>query len=154
VREESCGGIPNTLYFNSNQLGSATCGFLSGGQTYNFITPAGSYLAPTLALANQYALEYAESFVATNMLCSAGFTFPASVVGDAINIEASFFGGTTPFAIELFSGSLPTGLSLSILGRKAYITGTIVAPGLTEAVIHVNDSLGGYWEQTLTVLIT
>jgi hypothetical protein len=150
VRQESCGGAVATLYFNSPQQAIGLCPYTAG--QYAFTTPAGSYLASTQALANEYALRYARAFVALNTFCVSE-PVVSGCVGDAVSTEMRIVGGTAPFSVQLVSGSLAPGLALSISGRIVTMSGVLTTQGTFAGVIRVNDSLGGYWQQTFTAFI-
>ena len=152
VAQESCGSAASILYYNAPKTASFTCS--SYGQTgiarFTYELPAGSYLASSLALANQYAQGYANDARDENHFCVA-VPVIEPCVGDAVSVEIPIRGGTDPFAVTIDSGSLPPGLVVMLDGRQVTISGTPIAMGEYSFVLRVNDSFGGYWEQTVEI---
>lgn len=65
---------------------------------------------------------------------------PGGMVGEAYSAEILSRGGAAPYTWEIFSGSLPPGLSLVGVGDKGLLSGTPTSDGTWNFVVAIKDS--------------
>lgn len=141
-----------TYYLNSPQTVNGACAERYGGGTYTYVVPAGSQLASSQATANANALAAGEAFVVAHKFClNAPCLCPCKDVSTTLNIKT--VGGTGPFTFSITSGTLPTGLSMAVVGGVLRVTGTPTVAGSSAITIEVYDSVGGYLTKNLTFYV-
>lgn len=138
-------GSGGALWWNREVFWSIDCG---NGGIYYYYVDAGTFIGATLASANNQALDLAERLANTNRFC---LNVPClcwcADVAQTINI--STVRGRIPFTYEIRSGSLPTGLTLTVVGGVLRISGTPTVAGDNEVTIRVFGGGGGFLDQTL-----
>lgn len=77
-------------------------------------------------------------------------SLPDGVAGNLYGYPVNVFGGTMPYAWEVYSGALPDGMSLN--GQN--LTGIPEAPGESTFTIKVTDDLGATISREFTLTIS
>lgn len=141
-----------TYYFNQRQVGSSDCAARYGGGTFYFPVAAGSFISTSLAEANALALRTANASALSRKFClNAPCLCPCADVAATININT--VGGTRPFSYEITSGSLPTGMTLTVVGGVLRLAGTPTVSGSSSVTLKVYDQSGGWLVKTLTIYV-
>lgn len=122
------------------------------GSTYFFPIAAGTFCDVTLEQANAVAQSTANNRAAANHFC-----LNVPCLSPCLNQFASFsipiVGGAAPFAVELFAGAIPPGMTLVASGRTLGLSGTPSVAGAQQFTLKISDGAGGYLLPTLTVRV-
>jgi hypothetical protein len=161
--EQGCGGggpndpgdptPPTTqFYYSRARTASASCSSAYGGGTYVTTVSAGRFIAATQAAADALALAFITSQVTANRFClNAPCLCPCADVATTLNINT--VGGTGPFSFSIVSGTLPTGLTMTVVGGVLRVTGTPTVSGNSTITVEVYDSVGGTLTKNLTFYV-
>lgn len=136
---------PTTFYFSNAQRATSTC---ANGGTYTYVVEAGRFIASTQKLADQLALNFANQKVSSQKFCL-NPPLLAMCVGTATTLNINTVGGTGPFSYSI-SGSLPVGMSLTVVGGVLRVSGTPTTAGNSTVTLTVYDSVGGNLVKSLT----
>ena len=148
------GPIPpdTTLYRNYAKTANLDCSSTYGGGTYTTSVSAGTFMATTQAKADAMALEYVRALARANRFClNAPCLCPCADEATTLNINT--VGGTGPFTFSILSGTLPTGLTMAVVGGVLRVTGTPTVAGNSTISLKVFDSVGGYLTKSLTFYV-
>lgn len=141
-----------TYFFNQRQVGSSDCAARYGGGTFYFPMLAGTFISTSLAQANTLALQAANRLALARKFClSVPCLCPCADVATTINI--STVGGVGPFSYEITSGTLPTGMTLTVVGGILRLAGTPTVSGSSAITLKVYDQSGGWLYKTLTIYV-
>ncbi len=145
-------GGGGTFYYSNSRWQELTCSDAYGGGTYRFTLGAGYFVGFTQQIADNLAAQEALRLARLNQFClNAPCLCPCKDVATTINI--STVGGYGPFTFSITSGTLPTGLSMAVVGGVLRVTGTPTVAGSSTITVKVNDDVGGYLTKTLTFYV-
>lgn len=140
------------LYFSHRTTANIECSATYGGGTYSFIVEAGRFIGLTQAIVDAQVREFARTRALAQRFClSAPCLCPCADEAATLNINT--VRGTGPFSYEITSGSLPTGLTLTVIGGVLRVAGTPTTEGNSTITIRVYDSLGGWLTKNLTFYV-
>lgn len=158
VRQAYCGapgtptnpgnpGQPVILYYNNPKACTVTC---PDGFPFVYTVPAGAILGISQTLVDQQAQDLACIRAAQLRVCLGSIT-GCLCVGSPYSFTITTTGGIKPFTWSIWSGSLPTGLSLSQSGT---ISGTPTVNGQFVFTVQLTEPDGSYMRKqySMTVL--
>lgn len=133
------------LWANTAQSCSASC---SGGGTYTYIVPGGTYLRESRTAANSAALSLACQQAQLRRVCLSAL--PASAcLQDFFAEFLDATGLTAPITFALVSGSLPPGLTLS----GALLSGVPTVAGSYTFALRATGTDGTYAQRTYSMAV-
>lgn len=97
-----------------------------------------------------YSFQQFSLTVATPPTITNGSTLASGVINAPYSLSLAATGGTTPYAFSLFSGALPSGLTLSSLGS---ISGTPLATGTASFTVKVTGGDGAFSTKAFNLTI-
>ncbi len=135
----SAGQLPPGVTLSSSGLLSGTP-TVSGSYSFTVRVESGT-------LSTQTTLTVAVSASGLSILTS---SLPAAAIGQGYLVELASTGGSPPYAYTLFSGALPTGLTLNGNGT---ISGIPAVGGSFPLIFRVVDTAGNSAQTTLTLTV-
>lgn len=122
------------------------------GSLYFFPLGAGAFCAFNLTEANAQAQSAANNRARENHFCvNAPCLSPC--LGESSTIDMFIVGGTEPFEIELWSGSVPAGMTVISVGRTIRLSGTPTTSGNQTFTLKISDGVGGYLLRVFAVRV-
>ena len=138
------------LYGNTPQSATVLC---PDGLPFTYTVGAGTFVSTrNIASANRTALQYAQAFAQSSMLCLTGTPESWLCSGTAYTNTIVATGGTTGVTFSIVGGALPTGVTFAQTdGLTAALTGTPTAPGDYSFVVQATDNGGNHMSKVFKV---
>ncbi len=144
--------FPTTWYYSNSRWQELACSGSYAGGTYRYTVESGMFMGSTQQLADEAAEAEALRLATLHKFCLNAEDL-SSCKDQVTTFNIPTVGGTGPFTASVISGSLPTGMTLSVVGGTIRISGTPTVEADTSFTIKVNDSVGGYLTQELEITI-
>lgn len=143
---------PYPYFYNQQVLASAQC---PDGTTFNYVVPAGQFVARSQVLADRMAATYALSQARSARICLGTFT-STCCIGAAYASSMTPTGGVTPLSADVISGSLPPGIFMTMAAnaRTVILSGTPTATGQYDFILRVSDVLGRYMQKAYRITVS
>lgn len=139
---------PNLLWYNQSQTWTDTC---PDGSFFFYTVGANKYASNTLLNANTKALLAAKKQADKLFLCIDPPTLPDGNPGAPYSQQLTATNGHAPYTFTIDSGSLPTGLTMTLAGL---ISGTPTTSGAFPFVVKAVDSGNPNKQATKSYTIT
>lgn len=137
---------PIQLYYNNPKTCTVDC---PDGSPFTYTIPAGAFAGDSQVIVDQQAQD-AACIRANQLKVCLGNLSGCLCVGSPYSYRLTTTGGIGPFVWSIWSGSLPTGLSIDQTGT---ISGTPTASGNFSFVVQVTEPDGSYMRKTYTLAV-
>lgn len=139
---------PRPVFFNSAQSCSSFC---EDGTQFMYTVPAGTFSGLSQAAANELALISACQGAAARQICIGEVDIPAQCLGANTNTIIPVSNVSGVFSVEIIDGSLPPGLSLSVVPSGALVSGVTTSTGHYSFTLKANDPSGSFSTRAFTI---
>ena len=145
-----CSNPCSPLFPNTDQIAQASC---PDGSAYFYTAAAGLFLATSQLSANRQALSYATGKLRSHSICLG--SIPAAVMcqGSFYSSEIVMDGPDKPFVVEITSGTLPSGIRMTVEPSAIFLSGTPTALGKFNFSIKVTTTAGTYTEKDYSLTV-
>lgn len=133
---------------NVAKTGTATC---ADGSTFTYTVPAGAILAATQDLADTIAQATATEQANKKIFCLGDIT--GAVCANGSYLSRFDLPDRGPFTVAVSAGSLPPGITLSLVGNQVTLQGSCATPDTYTFSLRATDAAGNHTERAYTVRV-
>lgn len=144
------GGGGANVFYNTAQDCSVNC---PDGSPFTSTIPAGTFSASTQAAADARANAYACELSRASLLCIGDLTNDGACAGTAYTGIVGILSVRGVFNVEVISGDLPVGFSLTFNNQSFTISGNTANPGQYDFRVKVDDVIGNSDEKDFTLYV-
>lgn len=144
------GGPKSNIFYNTAQDCSVNC---PDGSPFTSTIPAGTFSASTQAAADARANAYACELSASNLICIGDLTNAGACAGTAYVGVVGILSVHGVSNVEIITGDLPIGFSLTFSNQSFTVSGNTANPGQYDFRVKVENLFGNSDEKDFTLYV-